>query len=108
MVKLQQNQRKNSMGLFDDDLARYGGGAGGSGSIESAEPFNIDKNVTLKKDDLLKGQHFSPIKQYMIERKGVDYADKPNEQVVDDFVEHMRLLQAKLVLLPKLHLNKKQ
>ena len=97
MVKLQQNQRKNSMGLFDDDLARYGGGAGGSGSIESAEPFNIDKNVTLKKDDLLKGQHFSPIKQYMIERKGVDYADKPNEQVVDDFVEHMRFFNTNVV-----------
>ena len=85
------------MGLFDDDLARYGGGAGGSGSIESAEPFNIDKNATLKKDDLLKGQHFSPIKQYMIERKGVDYADKPNEQVVDDFVEHMRFFNTNVV-----------
>ena len=67
-------------------------------TAETGQPFNIDKSVTLKKDDLLKYQHLQPIKQYMIERKGVDYKDKPDEQVVDDFVKHMRYFDTTLVL----------
>ncbi len=59
--------------------------------------FTIDKNVTLKKDDLLKYQHLEPIKQYMIERKGVDYATRKDEEVVDDFVEHMRFFNTNVV-----------
>lgn len=59
--------------------------------------FTIDKNVTLKKDDLLKYQHLEPIKQYMVERKGVDYSDKDDEEVVDDFVEHMRFFNTNVV-----------
>jgi len=61
------------------------------------EGFKVDKGTTLKKDDLLKYQNFEPIRQYMIERKGVDYKDKAQEEVVDDFVEHMRFFNANVV-----------
>ena len=61
------------------------------------EDFYIDKNLTLKKDDLKKYQYLTPIRNYMIERKGVDYKDKPDEEVIDDFVQHMRYFNANTV-----------
>ena len=71
----------------------------GESSSSSFNPdgFEIDKETTLKKDDLLDYKNFQPIKQYMIERKGVDYQDKPEQEVVDDFVEHMRFFNANTV-----------
>jgi len=70
---------------------------GGSSSSYNPEEFQVDKGTTLKKDDLLKYQNFEPIKQYMIERKGVDYKDKSQEEVVDDFVQHMRFFNSNVV-----------
>jgi hypothetical protein len=64
---------------------------------EREEDFYIDKNATLKKDDLLKYEYLTPIRSYMIERKGVDYQDKSAEEVVDDFVQHMRYFNANSV-----------
>ena len=61
------------------------------------DDFNIDPNVTLKKDDLLKSQFVNPIRDYMIERKGVDYKELSDQEVVDDFVEHMRYFNANTV-----------
>jgi len=84
------------MGIFEDQFDNEMGSVDPETS-ETGQPFNIDKSVTLKKDDLLKYQHLTPIKQYMIERKGVDYKDKPDEQVVDDFVEHMRFFNTNVV-----------
>ena len=70
------------------------------GSTTPAVPeddFFIDKNTTLKKDDLKKYEYLNPIRQYMIERKGVDYQDLPDEEVIDDFVQHMRYFNANTV-----------
>ena len=64
---------------------------------EREEDFYIDKNATLKKDDLLKYEYLTPIRSYMIERKGVDYQDKSAEEVVEDFVQHMRYFNANSV-----------
>ena len=64
---------------------------------EREEDFYIDKNATLKKDDLLKYEYLTPIRSYMIERKGVDYKDKSAEEVVEDFVQHMRYFNANSV-----------
>ena len=61
------------------------------------DDFNIDPNVTLKKDDLLKSQFVNPIRDYMIDRKGVDYKELSDQEVVDDFVEHMRYFNANTV-----------
>ncbi len=57
----------------------------------------LTDNSPLKKDDLLKYQYLTPIRDYMIERKGVDYQDLPDEEVVDDFVNHMRYFNANSV-----------
>lgn len=52
---------------------------------------------TLSKDDLLNYKNLQPIKQYMIERKGVQYKDKDDQEIVNDFVEHMRFFNANTV-----------
>ena len=64
---------------------------------EREEDFYIDKNLTLSKDDLTKYQYVTPIRSYMMERKGVDYKNKSDEEVVDDFVQHMRYFNANTV-----------
>jgi hypothetical protein len=64
---------------------------------EQFDDFVLEKGAKLKKNDLLSYQYYEPIKQYMIERKGVDYKDKPKEQVVEDFVDHMRFFNANMV-----------
>ena len=46
----------------------------------------FDDNNPLKKDDLKKYQYLTPIREYMIERKGVDYRTAADDDVVDDFV----------------------
>lgn len=61
------------------------------------QQFSIDSGATLKKDDLKKFQYLNPIRDYMIERKGADYIDAPDEEVVDDFVQHMRYFNANSV-----------
>ena len=61
------------------------------------EDFYIDKNVTLKKDDLLKYEYLTPIRSYMVDRKGVSYKKKSDEEVIEDFVQHMRYFNANSV-----------
>ena len=60
------------------------------------EPI-IDTGSTLKKDDLKGYQYLNPIREYMVDRKGVDYKDKNDDEVVNDFVEHMRWFNANTV-----------
>ena len=74
----------------------------GQGIVESTgvsptEDFNIDPDATLKKKDLLDYKYLNPIRDYMVERKGVDYQDTNDEEVVDDFIEHMRFFNANAV-----------
>ena len=57
----------------------------------------FDTGATLKKDDLKRYQYLNPIRDYMIERKGVDYKDKDADEVVEDFVDHMRYFNANTV-----------
>ena len=61
------------------------------------DDFVLDTSKTLKKDDLKKYQYLQPIRDYMVERKGVDYAEKSADEVVNDFVEHMRFFNANTV-----------
>ncbi len=61
------------------------------------EDFYIDKNVTLKKDDLKEGQNLDKIRRYMVGRKGVAYRNKSAEETVEDFVQHMRYFNANSV-----------
>ena len=61
------------------------------------DDFVIDKGLTLKKDDLKKYQYLNPIREYMIERKGVDYENADADEVVEDFVDHMRYFNANTV-----------
>ncbi len=61
------------------------------------DDFVIDKGTTLKKDDLKKYQYLNPIREYMIERKGVDYQDASDDEVIEDFVDHMRYFNANTV-----------
>ena len=72
-----------------------------SGSVPSTtereDDFYLDKNVTLKKDDLKEGQNLHRIRRYMIGRKGVAYRKKDPEELVDDFVQHMRYFNANSV-----------
>jgi len=51
----------------------------------------------LKKDDLLEYENLNKIRTYMMQRKGVDYKDKDAEEVVDDFIDHMRWFNSNLV-----------
>jgi hypothetical protein len=62
------------------------------------EPLTFDPDVSLTVDDLRSNyKYVQPIRDYMAERKGVDYLDKPDEEVVDDFVKHMRYFNANTV-----------
>ncbi len=71
------NQRTS--GLTSDDT---------SSVYDTPEPlFSGD---SLSKDELKKQQYLQPIRDYMVKRKGVDYADRNADEVVDDFVQHMR------------------
>ena len=90
MATLFENQRK-----FGDLLGRQS--ASTSPTPDREEDFYIDKNLTLKKDDLTKYQYVTPIRSYMVERKGADYRNKTDEEVVDDFVQHMRYFNANTV-----------
>ena len=65
---------------------------------EAAEEDTVvDMGAKLKKKDLLKQDNLSKIRNYMISRKGVDYKDKDDNRVVEDFVDHMRSFNTNLV-----------
>ena len=73
-----------------------------AGSIEPVatqdDDFVLDSGATLKMDDLRSNyQYLNPIREYMVDRKGVDYKDKADDEVVNDFVEHMRWFNANTV-----------
>jgi hypothetical protein len=57
------------------------------------EPFDGD----LTQSDLLEYENLNRIRSYMIDRKGIQYRDKEPEEVVDDFMEHMRFFNTNLV-----------
>jgi len=70
---------------------------GASVTPDREEDFYIDKNATLKKDDLKKYEYLTPIRSYMIDRKGVGYKNKKDDEVIEDFVQHMRYFNANSV-----------
>ena len=70
---------------------------GASVTPDREEDFYIDKNATLKKDDLKKYEYLTPIRSYMIDRKGVGYKNKKADEVIEDFVQHMRYFNANSV-----------
>ena len=57
------------------------------------EPFDGD----LTQSDLLEYENLNRIRSYMIDRRGVQYRDLEPEEVVDDFVEHMRFFNTNLI-----------
>ena len=63
--------------------------------VEDDEP--VLSGGKLKKDDLLEYQNLNKVRTYMIQRKGVDYKDKDANDVVEDFVDHMRFFNSNLV-----------
>ena len=65
--------------------------------VQEPDDFILDPEVTLRKDDLKKSQYINPIRDYMIERKGVDYKTLSEDEVVEDFVDHMRYFNANTV-----------
>ena len=81
------------MSSFNNLMNQYRG-VGVSGRRQSSlettrDPVFGEDSLTV--DDLVQDrQYLNPIRDYMIERKGVDYRDAPDEKVVDDFVKHMR------------------
>jgi hypothetical protein len=70
------------------------------GMIEEDEsPFEMPEG-TLRKDDLKAGPNADKIREYMIQRFGVDYnrdAGKDNDTVVEEFVDHMRWMNSNVV-----------
>ena len=72
---------------------------GTSANKKAYEPLSFDPGETLSVDEIRKDYKYSqPIRDYMIERLGVDYRDKSDEDVVDDFVRHMRYFNANTVM----------
>ncbi len=66
--------------------------------VQTPSTFSLDPSVTLKKDDLKKNYEYTTaIRDYMVERKGVDYQDTDEETLVEDFVDHMRYFNANTV-----------
>ncbi len=63
------------------------------------ETLSFDPEETLSVDDIRQDYKYNqPIRDYMIERMGVDYNDKSDEEVVDDFVKHMRYFNSNTVM----------
>ena len=82
------------MSSWDAYMKDYyeGGSSQNTKRSRSAEP--IFSGDALSKDDLKQQQYLNAIRDYMIDRKGVDYADLDADTVVDDFVQHMRYFNA--------------
>ena len=79
------------MTSFNDLMNWHKNGAVADYNVSTQTPEPLFSGDSLTKDDLLKDrQYLRPIREYMIERKGVDYRDKDDATVVDDFVQHMR------------------
>lgn len=59
----------------------------------ATEPFDGD----LTQDDLRQGANLDTIRAYMTDFRGVQYRDMESEEVVDDFMQHMRNFNANTV-----------
>jgi len=58
---------------------------------EVAEPLPVLDKGKLKVDDIVNTQSYvDTIRDYMVDRKGKQYLKKDAEEVVDDFIGHMR------------------
>ena len=66
---------------------------------ESRRPVRRESTFDgdLTQDDLLQFENVNTIRSYMIDRKGVDYREMSDEEVVDDFIEHMRWFNTNMV-----------
>jgi len=83
---------------YFENIAKYEAfKKGRESALVEDEDFILDTSEKLKKKDLLDYKYLQPIKQYMIERKGVDYRDKDDEKIVEDFVDHMRYFNSNVV-----------
>ena len=82
--------------LLKKDQERFGNSSSPINVVEEEDNEILDSGATLKKDDLKKGRNLNDIRNYMIHRKGVDYRMLDADQVVDDFVEHMRYFNANI------------
>ena len=84
------------MSAFDEYMKDfYTGASSATPMMETPEPIFTGDSLT--KDELTQRQYLQPIRDYMIERKGVDYKDIADEKVVDDFVQHMRYFNANTI-----------
>jgi hypothetical protein len=80
------------------NLDNYLDSIGTPSDIEVTPEPLFDADVTLSVSDLKKNSmYLQPIRDYMIERKGVDYRTMDEADVVDDFVQHMRYFNANTV-----------
>ena len=65
---------------------------------QKQDDFYLDKNVKLKKDDIKNNYEYSnAIREYMVSRKGVDYQDTPTDEMIEDYVDHLRHFNANSV-----------
>ena len=80
------------------NLDNYLDSIGAPSEVESTPEPIFSDDVKLTVNDLKKNtMYMQPIRDYMIERKGVDYKKLSDEEVVDDFVQHMRYFNANTV-----------
>jgi hypothetical protein len=90
------------MGLLDDlESGSFEGGFDKQNNLFDQDINYVTDYVasgdTLTQKDLLDYKNLQPIKDYMIKRKGVQYKEKDDQTIVDDFVEHMRFFNANTV-----------
>jgi hypothetical protein len=71
------------------------------GEVEEDEETPLFEDATtLRKKDLKVGSNADDIRNYMVDRFGVDYntaGGKSNDEVVEDFVDHMRYVNGNVV-----------
>ena len=85
------------MSAFDEYMKDFYTGETSIATPMMETPEPIFTGDSLSKDELKQRQYLQPIRDYMIERKGVDYKDIKDEKVVDDFVQHMRYFNANTI-----------
>ena len=91
---------ENYLQLRQAYLKRMQGSSFAAVPAAATEPFDdsiLKSGATLTQADLLNPQYSNIIRDYMIERKGVDYRDMEDSKLIDDFVEHMRYFNANTV-----------
>ena len=80
-----------------EDMLREAAPTGRRGTRRPATRREQPFDGSLTQSDLLQTDRLNSIRSYMIDRKGVQYRDMDDAEVVDDFVEHMRFFNANLV-----------